>query len=317
MSLEKAKYLSDVGHKFILDFPEICLTLTTKCNIRCKKCYMPKDKEMSLDILASSLKLLGPFTGDIFIGAGENLVSENLVFFLRWINSDHIRASATILTNGLLLHPDDVLYFGPKIKWGVTLDGFKQEEIEGLQENMDLDLVKSNIMRIKTIHPDQKMYLNYTLNKNNFSSLVDYMQFAIDYGISEVYITKLKIFENTDVNLLSKLTIDTDRQEVAAIFAKISDMALAHSIKLKLPMNKPYYKCKIEPMIDVEGNISFCVGRETSFISHVKDANLSKKWEAHFKLIMGTNFCNSWCEKCENNNLAFGDVQAISDGYKT
>lgn len=312
MSPEKARYSVDAS---MLDFQQICLTLTTRCNVRCKKCYMPKDKEMAPRVLASSLKVLQPFAGNVFVGAGENLVSQNLGVFLQWLGREDVLCRATILTNGLLLDPDVPLYYGPKIKWGVTLDGMEQNEVAGLQLNMDIELVKSNIQKIKQSYPHQDMYLNYTLHRRNLGSLRAFLELAIDCRIREVYVTKLKVFESTDVDLLSQYDIDLTELKVVSFFHELQLMADAAGVTLKLPAASLHYRCKVEPMIDVEGHVSFCVGRETTFIGSIADPDLQEKWVRQLRWIVETNFKNDWCDKCENNRFTTTGVQAVSPGY--
>lgn len=300
----------------MFDVEQVFLTLTTKCNIRCKKCYLPKDREMGPNLLQQCFNVLSSFSGNIFIGSGENLIYPYLSDFIKWLNSDQTEGSATVLTNGLLLEPDRSELFNNKIKWGVTLDGYHQHEIEDIQsKNMDVEKVKRNIRYIKVKYPDQKFYLNYTLTSNNAKSLTKFVNFAIENGIDEVYVTKLRRFESTDSGFLKRYVPDLFESDILYTFAEIKKMAEKNGVTLKLPQQKLHYYCQTKPIITVNGKVAFCLGRETSYIGDVWNKSIQRTWNTLKNEILG-HINTSWCLECENNNEVSEGILSISKGYK-
>jgi len=299
----------------MIDSKQIFLTLTTKCNVRCKKCYLPKDKEMSLEVLERTLSILKNFKDQLFIGSGENLIYPYLDHFLTWLNKPTTLSNALILTNGLLLKKDREILFGPKVKWGVTLDGFQQEEITSIQPNFNLETVKQNIKSIKKHYPHQKFYLNYTLTSKNADSLPRFIQFAGECEISEVYVTQLRVFEGTDIALLADFVPDISSSKIQDLLNEARQLSSQFGISLTLPQAKLHYRCQQKPIITVEGEVAYCLGRETSYIGTVWDNDIWENWTNLNKEIMNYD-SHKWCAYCENNIHTEKDVLAISKGYK-
>jgi len=299
----------------MIDSKQIFLTLTTKCNVRCKKCYLPKDKEMSSEILEKALSVLKDFNGQLFVGSGENLIYPHLDHFLTWLNKSTTLSNALILTNGLLLKKHYKILFSQKVKWGVTLDGFRQEEVETIQPNFKLETVKQNIRSIKKHHPHQKIYLNYTLTSKNADSLLNFIQFAGECEIHEIYVTQLRVFEGTDIALLTNFVPKISSSKIQDLFNEALELSSQLGIYLTLPEKKLHYRCQQKPIITVEGNVAYCLGRETSYIGTIWDDDIWENW-TNLKEEIKNQEHHEWCTYCENNIHTEGDVLAISNGYK-
>jgi len=177
----------------LVDCRRIYLAITSKCNIRCEKCWRREihdnGKDITDDVLQRVFVIFSQYNGTFFLGTGENSSAKQLDPFIDWINNS--RANAVILTNGTNLCNLDNKHFSKKVKWGVTFDGFYNNELVGFQYGLNIEKIKNEIRVIRSDKPDSHFYLNYTLTKMNITSLVAFINFAIEINISEITTVQL------------------------------------------------------------------------------------------------------------------------------
>lgn len=290
-------------------FKTIFLSLTTRCDIYCEKCWRRKvfggGKDISSEVLYRFFKLMKDESINIILGSGENTICSQLETYIDWISTTN--NTTTILTTGKNLNKiDHEKYYSNKIKWGITFDGFYNEDIKNMQYGIDLQEVKKNIKYIKKKYKNANMYLNYTLTSSNIDSLKEFIDFAKEVSISEVYITPIKAFDNFNEDKIIPVLVNLDSEEVIEKLRLFSDYGKTKDILLRIPKrDKEFITClktsKPSPIIDIDGNVSFCYGRENTPIGNIFDDNI---WEVHNKLLNALNSLENtnqyWCSKCSS-----------------
>lgn len=302
-----------VGCFFLMNYEELFfssksmfITLTNRCNAHCKKCITRyarnRNSSMPTDIYNHVIDLLKKYNykGYINCGTGETLLFDKLSHFITCI-LQNTSASLRILTNGMALYPNlPDFFFDDRITWGVTLDGFNNKELDSLQQGVDLETVKQNIAEAHKKGRNNNLYLNYTLHSGNFCSLKNYIDFANQNEIPELYCTELKIYENFE-NLDSYRLKEAQRKELEEFeeYAKKLNFKKVYfgTSKTKKIKDKCYLKGNIYPIIDLDGSLSFCYGQEDKIIGNIMDNDIFEKWYVfQSKLINDENI--NWCNNC-------------------
>ena len=281
----------------------ILVALTYKCNAYCKKCmtryHRNRDTEMSeflLHVLLKKLKLTD-FPGIISVGSGEPLLYGNLEFFISSILSINSKISLRILSNGLIFDetlPD--IFFDKRVKWGITLDAFTQRNLLGFQYGIDIEKVKDNIRRVTRKYGSDSIYLNYTLTRANYYEFLNFCDFAVNLGIREIYATELKVYEHYEKRLEAFVLPHDD--DVYATMNRASEFLRSvgirdNGVKIFMPYNKVscFTSNRASPIIDVDGSVSFCSGREDVLVGNITDYDIAEKWENMSKKIKPVEFC--------------------------
>lgn len=127
----------------------IFITLTYYCNAFCQKCltryHKFRNQSISYEMLndISEFIIKYDYNGIINIGSGEALTYEFLGEFVNRILNKNTNTRFRILTNGMLFNKDlDNYYFNNRITWGVTFDGFVNDDLTDLQKGVDIETVK-------------------------------------------------------------------------------------------------------------------------------------------------------------------------------
>jgi len=294
----------------MLDSKVVFISLTTRCNIRCAKCWrfdvFGSGRDVKDDVLEKIMEIFAYYKGKIIVGSGENLISKSLKKYIDWCVTYNIKT--TILTNGLNFdkYIDDKNFFNPNITWGLTMDGFYNKEIENLQIGMNIEKVKNNIKIIKEKYPNSSFYLNITHMKNNLHSTEKLIKFAKEMNIKNVYITQLKLFEGLDDSLTKYQVNDFESDEFKSVMKKVKILAKKLGINLYASIDNPKPTCfqnveKISPIIHGNGNIVFCYGRDGDILGNILDENGDKVWRNHLnKLLNSTIEREKWCSNCNS-----------------
>lgn len=294
----------------------IFIALTYSCNAFCEKCmtryHVNRNVEMPLNLLDEVVGKLyaHQYEGLISVGSGEPLLYPNISYFIDSILSINSKISLRILSNGKLFNntlPSN--YFSPRCKWGITMDGFSQEGLSGLQYGIDIETVKSNVAGIVDKYGPDHLYLNYTLHSHNYQELPEFCEFAVGLGIKDVYITELKVYNGYEDRLSAyqlKRTVEVNNVLNRAIQMMTESGISYNNILTENPQWNPYCfrRRKASPIIDVNGDVSFCSGREDVIIGNITDVNIEEKWN---KMFGGLSIHpEKWCEFCHSNPLKNG-----------
>jgi len=287
----------------------IFLSLTTRCNIKCAKCWrfnvFGAGRDISKEVLDKFMKEFKNYEGTIIVGSGENLISRYIEDYIKWCVDNNIKT--TILTTGMMFDKfyNNDYFFKPNITWGVTFDGFSNKEIKNLQLGMDVEKVKRNLVSIRKRYPESSFYINITHMKNNLYSTKDIIKFAHELGIYKVYITQLKLFEGLDDTYTKEQVNDFDSKEFKSVMKEVYDLSEKLGVKLYAPLSSKKMDCfnddinNISPSIHTNGNIIFCYGRDGHVIGNILDKNGMQVWRNLLnKLKNNKEEQKKWCNLC-------------------
>ncbi|MDR1148568.1 MAG: radical SAM protein [Spirochaetaceae bacterium] len=295
----------------------VFIAFTYVCNAFCKKCitryHRFKNMRMTkaiIDFVISEL-IINQYTGVINLGSGEPLTNNDLSYFLEKLLKNNSKIKFRILTNGMLLNDKlPEFFFSNRVIWGITLDGFENYDLTNLQKGVDLNIVKQNIESICGKYGAERLYLNYTLNGQNFSSLKNFIDFSNLNKVKNIYVTNMKIFNGFRKYLDSykfnqeKNGLQLNELEKYAKSLDFDKVSFGTNF-FKNKYSECYNKNKVNQIIDIEGSVSFCYGQEDKIVGNIQDPDIYEKW---YKLLLTLqNKKNNWCSNCCTN--------ANSDGY--
>lgn len=198
--------------------------VTSKCNLRCAHCYNQERywekadnySELTTEEIKVILDKLAAlsFTRVHLLG-GEPLMAKNLNYLISYARKLNIEV--TMVTNGTLL---DENMFVNLCNLGVTsisfsIDGTTALENDKIRGNGSFDKVVSNIDNANKLRKenniDIKLYLSFTLTRDNLNNASYLLDFADMHGIDSVSVSYLSKegsarndFMNLDVSLEEK-----------------------------------------------------------------------------------------------------------------
>lgn len=293
----------------MLNSRRVFLNLTTRCNLKCAKCWRSqvwgKGQDIDKNVLGKFFTVFATYTGKVIIGSGENLICRSLADYIDWAIEHNVKT--TILTTALKFDAviDNEKYFHPVIQWGVTMDGFQDSQIASIQKGMRIDRVKNNLRRIKSRYPEANFYINYTHTKLNLQDTVPLINFAGELGIKSVYITQLKLFAGLDDSLTKPLVNDINNEAFKTVMKQAEETAQSKGISFYAPFSQKTKACfdshqdMLSPIIDVNGDISFCYGRDDRIIGNLLDDDGDIVWRQHLnKLNSDPEVQRTWCSEC-------------------
>lgn len=288
----------------------IFIVLTYKCNAFCQKCITRYNRFRNQSMTEENCRKLANllvsynFSGTINLGSGESFTYPALPEFVGFLLKHLPAVKFRILSNGMLVSPNlPEIFFSPSITLGLTLDGFYNKDLVDLQKGVDLDIVKKNIVSACSAGHAQRFYLNYTLNNQSVNSLKDFIDFAAENNIPEIYTTEMKIYEKfkhldkfrlTEEN--KKLVADLEQYAKSLNFKTVSfDTVKPAHFRDKCFKNKG----GVSPIIDLDGSVAFCYGQEDKFVGNIFDDKTIVKWVLlKESLINNSAQAETWCGRC-------------------
>lgn len=294
--------------KYLFKSKNIFINLTYKCCAKCEKCItrhhinVNRDMDMeTMNMVLSKLKK-SDYRGLVSIGSGEPLLYKNLSVFIKEILDINDKIRLRILTNGVLFKEEiQRLYYDPRILWGITLDGFCNEDLENLQHGVDIEVVKENILSFISKYKGKGLYLNYTLNEKNKDNLINYLKFCKVNNIEEVYVTELKVFDKYYDKLIP-YKLDLSKENTKKVLKEAEEYVALNELNVGFGKSCFKPKCwerrRVSPIIDVDGSVTFCAGREDVDVGNIRDYDIEMKWLRVLKSLVESHNGEKWCNYC-------------------
>lgn len=320
---------TQTAYKNFFSSRNIFIVLTYKCNAFCEKCITRYNRFRNQSMTADNCRRIADllvsndYSGTINLGSGESFTYSLLPEFVEYLLNYLPLVRFRILSNGMLISPKiPEIFFSPRVTFGVTFDGFYNEDLLNLQRGVDIEIVKNNIRAVCSDGHSQNFYLNYTLNKQNLKSLKEFIDFAAELNIPQVYTTEMKIYEkftHLDKYRLSEL----EKKYVA----DLEDYAKSLNFKeVSFDTVKPAHfrdKCfkkigGVSPIIDLDGSVAFCYGQEDKFMGNIFDEKSILKWALlKDSLLRNENQAEKWCSHCysKQDNNAYISVPLALNPY--
>lgn len=287
----------------------IFVALTYKCNAYCTKCmtrhHVNKGIEMDEEMVKRLIYLLkvNDYTGLISVGTGEALLYPGIKPFISSVLDVNSKIRLRILTNGMLLDAEQAELFHHRCLWGVTMDAFNQDSLSMVQKGVDLERVKYNVAEVAKRYGGKSMYLNFTVYRTNVDEILPFVKFAVENGIYDIYLTELKVYKGFEKNLEGYDVIYDEHfketlEEVKGYLDRKGISTRGVSLEQPVIRTDCYLKRKASPIIDVDGKVSLCSGREDIYVGNLLDHNIASKWQSFAEKVMKTN--GKWCDKCHD-----------------
>lgn len=286
----------------------IFIALTYNCNAFCKKCMTRYHKnriyEMPSYILNRILNLCkrNSYSGLISVGTGEPLLYNEIENFVGNFLDINDKIKLRLLTNGMLLSNDlKPILFDKRCIWGVTMDAFYQSSLNGLQKGVDIERVKQNVTNVIKKYGSSSLYLNFTVYNSNIDQIMPFCKFAVENGIKDIYLTELKVFSGFEKEVGKyKIVHDDEFYDIvkqAKEYLELNNISTKGIDIIQKNNRIECYKNDLaSPIIDVNGNISFCSGREDIYVGNIMDEDIVEKWNSFKLKLICSN--NAWCENC-------------------
>lgn len=162
-------------------------TLTTKCNLSCRYCFIAKDdesKKVSADknLIINALPTLRKQFDKLILTGGEVLILPYLFDFIA--EAKRLNFSVIIITNGVLLNKDNIeKLIRLKVDGiSVSIDSFDEQLNDSLRGRSEI--VKQNIKNLIELgYSTRKIKLLLTVTRKNIFSLPDIIDFCNDNKI--------------------------------------------------------------------------------------------------------------------------------------
>ncbi len=183
-----------------LPIENIAWNLTHQCNLRCRYCYylesldnVPGD-ELSASEVIEFLKMLKPYVSKrvtLTVLGGEPLMdAEKLMAVCEYARSQ--KMNPLISTNGTLIDAafaKEAKRIGLEVQ--ISLDGPTPEMNDPLRGTGTFEKVRAGV-KILTAHGVHTI-LSMVCTRQNFASLKDFLDLAIEWGVSEARFIPLKL----------------------------------------------------------------------------------------------------------------------------
>ncbi len=212
------------------------ITLTNRCNLSCSACEARRYKWEMPRKTAEEIMAFFPYLEYIMWQGGEvflvDYFSDILEETKRYPNIKQL-----IVTNGMLLSEDliEKLVIQPSVVLAISVDGVTKDSYENIRKGASFEKLISTINVInskrKQHNSDLHLHLNVTIMKSNYHQLLDFIEFAREYGFSSV------LFRPVQGNFDSEENIFYNRDDdalnyMAAINCSLIEKAREYKIAL-------------------------------------------------------------------------------------
>ena len=322
------------------------------CNLMCTYCYQHSIKknvrmekqtiDKILAFISYLCKIEKPLILDLGIIGGEPLLSyEKIIYFLTKVQEIKCRFKRiSLITNGVFLTVkkyEELSRLGVSF-FQITLDGIKEihdTKRYGGNGEGSFDTIIENVKKISYIYPNNKIIINYNLDKDTYSGVKDFFEYLEKRNIickvifSEVFDSKDNV-TGKEIELTSKIwceahKIAIDHGQRYDPFYRMSYLAcgIKKNNSFMINPNGEIYKC-ISAMEDK----NYLVGTIEEFQTHMFSINMSKFIEEEYKsTCLECKYfpvCGGGCVyrnkekqfKCYKRAIEMNDLQIIKYQYE-
>ena len=167
----------------------VYFSLTSRCNLRCRMCDIPKNPSRIEDELSVSkikdiiLQIKDMGIKHIIFSGGEPLLREDLIELVEFAVANSIKM-VDIITNGILL-TDDIIQSLIKLKLNhitISLDGLRESNDkirgEGVFDKAETNIDKFNYYKSQLDSSFPTVGINFTIMDENINDILPMVEFA-------------------------------------------------------------------------------------------------------------------------------------------
>lgn len=135
-------------------------------------------------------------------------------------------------------------------------------------------------------------------------------------NIRDLYITPLKVYKDFNTVKMLPYYIDINQENIKTYLLELCEYARVQGIRMVLPKSKEVFNhCfminKTSPVIDIDGSVSFCSGKEHIKIGYIDEGNIIEKWQTINQKIRANDQEPSWCKDCSNRDIVENGLYSI------
>jgi len=169
----------------------LTITLTNKCNLNCLDCEARRYAwEMPLQAIKEIIGLF-PYLEYIMWQGGEVFLMDYFQDILEEARR-YPDMKQLIVTNAMLLSEDVIekLVRQPELVLAISVDGATKDIYEHIRRGAKFDRLIENIKLINLLrkrhNSNTRLHLNVTVMRSNYRQLLDFIEFAKEYGFYSV-----------------------------------------------------------------------------------------------------------------------------------
>ena len=201
------------------------ITLTNKCNLACHACEARNYKwQMSEDTIKEIMEYF-PYLEYIMWQGGEVFLMDYFSDVLEQVRR-YPQIKNLIVTNAMLLPEATIerLVRLPELVLAISVDGTTKDVYEGIRNGASFDRLIENINLLnklrRSYNSNTRLHLNVTVMKSNYHQLLDFVEFAREYGFYSVLLRPVQGNFNSPENIF----VNCDQEALGFINNNISEV---------------------------------------------------------------------------------------------
>jgi MoaA/NifB/PqqE/SkfB family radical SAM enzyme len=207
------KFYYTIKEEYFFSPTNLCIEITTRCNLRCKMCPQPfmetKDEDISFDNFRYIINQFPYLKRVDLTGFGENFLNRDFLKILQYAKEkkiyvnfiDNFTLISEEVSKELIRLKIDKIY--------ASVDGAKKETFEKIRENAYFDKVIANIKTLCRLRKEYNSFIPeiaiiYTVSKDNINEMVSIVDIAISLGVDEIFycpVRKIIDINNSDIKI--------------------------------------------------------------------------------------------------------------------
>ena len=205
---EIPKNLNSKLAEYDIYLDDIVLYINSKCNLRCKHCYVGNDllNKNNKYEYNSIIKFLSDFQylSRLTILGGEPLLYKEITPLLNFVQDKDFKEIriTTNLTDLSLLNINKI--YSNRIRFCVSLDGHNKEEHEYVRGKNTFHKTISHLERL--IQNEIDVEITHTINSRNINYFEDFIKLCIKIGVKNINLHRVSLQGNALLNRKLKVT---------------------------------------------------------------------------------------------------------------
>lgn len=172
----------------------LVVTLTTKCNIRCRMCEEYRIPWEMPETTMREIVALFPYLDDVLWQGGEVLVLDYFLNTLLPEAGKYPRLHQSIITNGLPITPALAYRLvSDNMELTFSIDGANRHSYEAIRRGASFDRLTENVRLVGTLREKKKpknmsLRMHSVIMKSSYRELVDFVVLAKDLGFDALHL---------------------------------------------------------------------------------------------------------------------------------
>jgi len=317
------------GQKYRITIEKIYIELTTACNAKCPYCYNPMEcyskniDSSKLGIFLDDIANLGIRT--IHLSGGEPLLHPDYLSFVERISKNG--GKVLTVSNGFLITEEYLNTYIKQNMLQLTIDSMVEDVHDRTRGEGNYKKVMEIIEYCKERGYIQNVYLRHNVIRGNGNDYKQFVEFALEKGISKVSLSVLRNMGRAKGNTFMLYDYKDNLQEILRVNTEMAELRREYESKIIInsnrfenqrgcPYNSPgdYY---MSPRIDCYGNLYICEsfdGQDNAvgnvFENSLEEIFASKRFEEYLKLLFERQENMENCKKCLINKVCTGGCPA-------